>query len=406
MHGRDRQFGVTSNPTGDGIWIVWHHNATDEQRTFTVTYRVLGAVDAYDDVIDVYWQVWGDQWDFGLDHLTADVKDPALMPHEGSEATPDNPSAVWGHPRDVEGDDFLVPGIAGLEASNIPAHQFVELRVLIPRPPGQGVGAAVVKSGDGLPGILEEEQGVTDDYNSAWNRTKRFIARNAELLAALIGAALLGALALMILRSREYPTSTAKHVPEPPDDASPALAYGLAHESQDSSDTVLATLLDLVERGYYDTKQATTEDEKLDLAISKASKRPGDKLEKHEKEVLDFFDQLIEGDTVPMSEMKDRIPEHSATWRTRWETMTEALNEADEGQLAWDRNLNPLSLLVAFIGIVLVAIIALIQNNVEEKWVLTAAIGAVPALRRPLARPPSEAPRKELPRADRQVGVV
>ncbi len=35
--------------------------------------------------------------------------------------------------------------------------------------------------------------------------------------------------------------------------------------------------------------------------------------------MLDFFDELIEGDTVPMSEMKDRIPEHSATWRARWE---------------------------------------------------------------------------------------
>ena len=44
-----------------------------------------------------------------------------------------------------------------------------------------------------------------------------------------------------------------------------------------------------------------------------------------------------------MSEMKDRIPEHSATWRARWEKMTGSLNEADEGQLEWDRNLNPLS---------------------------------------------------------------
>ncbi len=41
-----------------------------------------------------------------------------------------------------------------------------------------------------------------------------------------------------------------------------------------------------------------------------------------------------------MSEMRDRIPEHSDTWRARWESMTAALNSVDEGQLAWDRNLN------------------------------------------------------------------
>ncbi len=57
---------------------------------------------------------------------------------------------------------------------------------------------------------------------------------NAELLAALIGAALLGAArADAVPGPGEHPTSTPKHVPEPPDDARPALAYGLAHEGGD-----------------------------------------------------------------------------------------------------------------------------------------------------------------------------
>ena len=119
----------------------------------------------------------------------------------------------------------------------------------------------------------------------------------------------------MLWLAREHPTSAPEYTPEPPDDASPALAYGLAHEGEDSEDTVLATLLDLIERGYYDTKQATTEDEKLDLAITKAGKRPEAKLEPYEQDVLDFFDELIGDETVPLSEMKDRIPEHSASWR-------------------------------------------------------------------------------------------
>src|SRR5262249_15159544 len=136
----------------------------------------------------------------------------------------------------------------------------------------------------------------------------------------------------------------------------------------------------LVERGYYDTKQATTEDEKLDLSITKAAKRPAtDKLESYEEKTLDFFDELIGDDTVPLSEMKDRIPEHSATWRSRWEGMTNSLNDADEGQVVWDRNLNPLSILVAVVGAILVAMVALIQNNIEEHWFVTAAIGAVAA---------------------------
>ena len=165
-------------------------------------------------------------------------------------------------------------------------------------------------------------------------------------------------------------------MPEPPDDAGPALAYGLAHEGEDSNNTVLATLLDLVERGYYDTKNATTGDEKLDLAIAKSKKRPAAKIETYEQDTLTFFDELIGDESVPISEMKDRIPEHSATWRSRWENMTNSLNKADWGQLVWDRNLNPLSLLIAVIGGVLVGGICLIQNNVEHHWFVTAAIGA------------------------------
>ena len=122
----------------------------------------------------------------------------------------------------------------------------------------------------------------------------------------LIIALLLLLLAAMLWLAREHPTSSPKYVPEPPDDASPALAYGLAHEGEDSTNTVLATLLDLVERGYYDTKNATTDDEKLDLAIAKPKEAAEPKLEPYDQDTLDFFDELVKDDSVPMSEMKDR----------------------------------------------------------------------------------------------------
>jgi uncharacterized membrane protein len=283
---------------------------------------------------------------------------------------------VWAAPRSVEAKTTRGDGEASLQASGVPAHQFVELRVTVPRQPGRNVDGAKTHSGNGFPGISAAEQKATDDFNSTWNKTKRFIAHHAELLAALITALLLVALGLMLWLSREHPTSASKYLPEPPDDASPALAYGLAHEGDDSNNTVLATLLDLVERGYYDTKNATTDDEKLDLAIAKSSKRPSGKLEAYDQDTLDFFDELIKDDSVPISEMKDRIPEHSATWRARWEKMTGSLNAADEGQLEWDRNLNPLSMLLALVGAVLVGLICLIQNNIEQHWFVTALIGA------------------------------
>ena len=177
--------------------------------------------------------------------------------------------------------------------------------------------------------------------------------------------------------ARERRCGAPEHLPEPPDDATPALAYALAHEGGDSSDTVLATLLDLVDRGYYETSQATTEDEKLDLALEQKADRPADELTDYEQEVLAFFDQLLDGKRVAMSEMKDEIPQHSEVWRGRWERMTEKLNDVEEGQLAWDRNLNWARWLTALVALPAFAFTILLAMAEGEGWFLAALVSFV-----------------------------
>ena len=83
---------------GSGARIVWHYRATDELRTFELSLPGAPAAVAYDDVLDLGWTVWGDQWDFELDQLTASVTDPALDPDDQSYR-------VWGHPAKRRGRD-------------------------------------------------------------------------------------------------------------------------------------------------------------------------------------------------------------------------------------------------------------------------------------------------------------
>ncbi len=326
------RFGATAIP--GGVRIVWHHKASDEQRTFDISYRVVDAVVAYDDLLDVQWQVWGSEWDQRLSELSASLSDPALDPA-------DERYRVWGYPREVQsGETERDPGVARLTATDIPAGQFVEMRVLVPRDSGQNVSAARVEAGDGLGKILAEEGAKDDDYRYSWARLERFLGENAPLLSLIVALLALGFLTVLYLRARERPTPVPKYLPGPPDEnTSPALAHAFAEEGDDSTDTVLATLLDLVDRGYYTTSSATTEDEKLDVAITKSERRPPDSgLAKHERIALSFFDRLIDDKTVALSEMKDLVPEHDAGWRARWATMTKALDEVDEGELEWDRS--------------------------------------------------------------------
>ena len=116
-------FGVAES--GNLERIVWHYQAANERRTFTISYRFTGLARAYDDVVDVNLQVWGDQWDGGLSSLYATMQ----LPGQSSDIR------VWGLPAGVNGSTAL--GIDGasatLRATNVPPQQFVEMRVVFPR---------------------------------------------------------------------------------------------------------------------------------------------------------------------------------------------------------------------------------------------------------------------------------
>jgi uncharacterized membrane protein len=353
-----------------GERVVWHYRAADEVRTFTIAYRVEGGAIAYDDVIDIGWTVWGDQWDFDLDHLSASFTNSALDP-----SNPDY--RVWGHPRDVEGTTVRGDGIATLEATDVHDHTAVEFRVTMPRPPGIDTSGMQVRSGDGLPGILDEEKALDEDFNALWPKTKRFLAHHIWLVGLGIAAVAALVMALLAFLAREHRTTVPEYMPEPPDDAPPALAYGLITEGADTSRAVLATLLDLVDRGYYETAAANADDEKLDLAI-KAKPREGSAsdagLKPYEKEVLEFFDEVLDGENVPLSRLRDQIPEHSEVWRGRWTNMTDSLDEAEEGELGWDRDLNPLRGILAVVVLAAFAVLTIAYISVEERFLLPAAL--------------------------------
>src|SRR6185295_8381696 len=116
---------------------------------------VRGAVVAYDDVLDIGWAVWGSQWDFDRDHLTASFTNPLL-----NRADP--LYRVWGHPRDVEGHTVRGEGRATLEADDVDSGTAVEFRVTMPRDPTLPYPGARHEDGEGLPKILAQEQALDD----------------------------------------------------------------------------------------------------------------------------------------------------------------------------------------------------------------------------------------------------
>ena len=130
---------------GGRVRIVWHYNALDELRTFQIRYTLRGLAVAYDDVVDVNLKVWGAEWKEPLGRLTGQLEAPGKV------------ERAWGHPVYVRGDVQLTGDRAVLRALDVPAHQFVELRALIPRSAFTSTAGMKVSAGNGLGKIVAAE---------------------------------------------------------------------------------------------------------------------------------------------------------------------------------------------------------------------------------------------------------
>ena len=335
-----------------GFRVVWHYSASGGQRTFQVEYDVEGAAVAHDDVVDVPWVVWGDQWEFWLDDLDARIE------LTGDDA---DPVAGWLRPRKLGSDVELAAGSASVAAERVPAGEQAVLRAVFPRDAFRSVTGARVESGPGLERIEAEEQEIDDDQGFA-SSFASFAGANIVLLELLWTALVVGIAMALYMRGRDGPTDIPRHLPEPPEEIPPALAYALAEEGAFDDRLVLATLLDLVDRGFYDAKPAAGKE--LDLTLAIPADRPHMMdLTDYEVETIGFFDGLLEAGPGELGKLKDRVPQHSASWRNKWESLTEALDRAEEGQLVWERDMTGARSLLALVALTGYIVIGLAYWN-------------------------------------------
>jgi uncharacterized membrane protein len=334
-----RLSGEDGGPTG-GFRVVWHYQALDETRTFQIDYDVEGAARAYSDVVDVPWAVWGAQWEFWLDELDAEI-----VLADGTE----EPLEAWLRPRKLGVDPEVGEGSASVEVERLPAQEETVLRAVFPRDAFASVAGAAARPGPGLETVEAEEADVDDDESLA-DEFASFVGNNIVLLEVVWTLLVVGAAMVLYMRSRESRSPVTGYLSEPPEDIPPALAYAIAEEGAFDDRLVLATLLDLVDRGYYEGRASAGEE--LDLRLDIPEERPDlEDLTDYEHDTLKFFDGLLEGGPGDLGKLKDRVPEHSASWRSKWESLRESIDQAEEGQIGWDRDLTSARSLLALVAV-------------------------------------------------------
>ncbi len=247
-HSPEGTYGITSIP--GYARIVWHYQASDEHREFTVAYTMTGVATAYDDVVDVNLQVWGDQWPVGADRVTARIHVPG-DPQRGDVY-------VWGHPYDVDGSTSLgEDGVSpSLTANNIPSETWVELRAAFPTSLVASTSGARLGQGDGLATIIEEETLFAQQTEAADQAARTgFII---GVFAALTLALGLGVTTYVRYGREPKVSYDQEYEHSPPTDLPPAEVGALLSQGGVSEKEFTATLFDLIRQGAISAKPIQT----------------------------------------------------------------------------------------------------------------------------------------------------
>lgn len=319
---------------GSRVRIVWHYVASDEDRVFTVAYRVQGRAIAWDDVTDLYLRVWGDEWDFRLDRLTAEV----ILP----EGAAPGDVRVWGHPAKVPGhtglgSDQVSPS---LEAGPVPAGQWVEMRVVFPTALLDTTDGATVRPGDGLDGILRdqlEQEGREQREIERILQAQR--ARNVSLLS-LIGFVVpiplvitwvfrrYGSEPRVLDYDREYEQ-------DPPSDHAPAVVGALVSQGAADEAEFTATLFDLIRRGVF-VAQPVTVDRRtwggrrreqisdLEIGLGDVDQR----LTAFERNVVTVVRRVVGDGSQPLTRFRTRIRDDAAANADTYQSFRSAVRKA------------------------------------------------------------------------------
>jgi len=344
---------------GSRVRVVWHYRASDEDRVYTLTYRMTGLAVAYDDVVDVYLKVWGDEWDFSLDDLNA-----AMVLPPGAQ---DGDVRVWGHPSSVHGaTDLGFDGVTPtLTAANVPSRQWVEMRVTFPRSLLSSAGGASVQSGNGLDGILAEESAYdVRGQRDAAAAAEKARARNTSLATLLLFLIPIPVGVLWAFRrygSEPKVDYDREYEQEPPSDHPPAIVGALVSQGTADEAEFTATLFDLIRQSVLTAEPVSVDrstwaglrhEQISDLQIGSAG---GDlTLKEFERSVLTIVERVVSDGPTPLSEFRKKIRDDAAANATTYKVFRDRVHKAVRSAGLIDdsaRITGPLILAAGLIGI-------------------------------------------------------
>ncbi|MEO6866915.1 MAG: DUF2207 domain-containing protein, partial [Gaiellales bacterium] len=258
------------NPVGTGEpipyrqRIVWHYDAANTQRDFTLSYRAKGLVRRVagsDDMLAIELTPWGNEWNATMQQLRAEVRLPVGASITGDElevyASSPGAARVQAEPRVEVGGKRSGATVA---AADLEIGERLDLLMIVPAA-AAGIDAAVLPVTkyklDELRRLARKDVDHSRAVTKTWASTRQHTnARlwQLPLLGLLLAAAFSWLAWTRDLREDPWPADVDRFLNEPPTTLRPALSVSLIEQrSSPASTALVATIFDLIRRGWWST---------------------------------------------------------------------------------------------------------------------------------------------------------
>lgn len=225
----------TLSDNGNDYVAKFFYFASDQSKSFTIRYKVIGGVKAYQDVADFYWKLVGSGWDKRTDQLNAYVYFPSKVN--------ENDFYVFGHGPLSGNVEKIDSTGAHYKLTGLPANTYVEARIIFP----SDILDISKESGNKLDSILAYERNLAEQANR-----QRAKVRISFALALLLPLALFALwLYLFFKYGKEHPPRVnVVYTRDIPEDLPPVVVGYLMRFKNITPNDFTATIMNLVRKGY------------------------------------------------------------------------------------------------------------------------------------------------------------
>ncbi len=319
---------VLEGPGGFKFKAMWWFDAVNQDRTFTISYRVLCAIDVYSDTAHLLWKFIGEGWSVPTDaavitvHLPGASVAPPQRPNgpcfapvdDGSKPRPPVSTRAlvagevraWGH-GPLQGNVRIAdPQTVVLDVNDVAPGAFVEGSVLFP---ASVVPFAAANAEPKPDSILAEEQSLADQANAAREHHRAVEARRSLFRRILtwwaIGLVIFAAVVIVMARWYDRVSDLPPELDAPPEPnlhpAKLAMRWAWVRRGSGVSNAFRAELLHLARTKVIDVVPTGTVTESKDYLLSLKAV-PTDPADEHFANFLFADDKPVDLDRLKPTE--------------------------------------------------------------------------------------------------------